>query len=179
MQPTDRTAERLVAARRRALALALRTDGVDYGRIAATPDPEDGRALFPSAAAARRAVARALREAGDDAETERRLQARRLDRALAGAWAKAQAGDGPAIDRILAIETRRSRLLALDLPEAAPGDDGALAQAAASEVARRLQRLADLLSGRAPRDGAAPAATAPAACARCTGLDEAVAEARA
>ena len=35
MQATDR----LAAARRRALALALRTDGLDYGRIAATAAP--------------------------------------------------------------------------------------------------------------------------------------------
>lgn len=138
--------DRPAAARRRALALALRTDGLDYGRIATTVDPEQDEPLFPSAAAARRAVARALREAADDPATERRLQALRLDRALAGAWAKAQAGDGPAIDRILAIEARRSRLLSLDLPETPAADDGAAVRDAAAEVARRLQRLAALLS---------------------------------
>ncbi|WP_374442495.1 hypothetical protein [Stella sp.] len=154
--------DRAAAAHRRALALALRTDGVDYGRIAAAPDPDGAGSLFPSVGAARRAVARALREAADDPATERRLQALRLDRALAGAWSKAQAGDGPAIDRILAIEARRSRLLALDLPEAPPADDGAAVREAAAEVARRLQRLAALLAG--PAADARPA-TEP--CGRC------------
>ncbi|BBK30574.1 hypothetical protein EDC65_1987 [Stella humosa] len=163
MEATDRGAERRAAARRRAEALALRTAGLDYGRIAASPDGEGPATLFPSATAARRAVARALREAGDEPDVERRLQARRLDRALAGAWTKADGGDGPAIDRILAIETRRARLLALDLPEDAAVDDGAAVQQAAAEVARRLQRLADLLNARAPR----PPAAAVARCTAC------------
>ena len=158
MQPTDRPA----ATRRRQLALALRTDGLDYGCIAATADPDGDGPLFATAAAARRAVARALREAADDPATERRLQARRLDRALTGAWTKALAGDGPAIDRILAIEARRARLLALDVPEAPAADDGAAVQAAAAEVARRLQRLAELLSAR-PQPEPEPAGP----CDRC------------
>ena len=154
--------DRFAAARRRALALALRIDGLDYARIATTPDPDAGGALFPSVVAARRAVARALREAADDPATERRLQALRLDRALAGAWAKALAGDGPAIDRILAVEARRSRLLSLDMPEAATGDDGGAVREAAAEVGRRLHRLAALLSS--PATEAGPAAEP---CGRC------------
>ena len=46
MQPTDRPA----ATRRRQLALALRTDGLDYGCIAATADP-DGDGLSNAAEA--------------------------------------------------------------------------------------------------------------------------------
>lgn len=153
----DKSAERLAAARRRGHALVLRTRGLDYGEIAASPDPEGEGPLFRTAAAARSAVARALREAADDPETERRLQARRLDLALTGAWGKALGGDGPAIDRVLSIETRRARLLALDVSESAPAGDGASVQEAAAEVARKLQRLADLL---APRPAAGNGAAA-------------------
>lgn len=163
MQATDR----LAAARRRALALALRTDGLDYGRIAAAVDPDGDGPLFASATAARRAVARALREAADDPATERRLQALRLDRALTGAWTKAQAGDGPAIDRILAIEARRSRLLALDMPEAPAADDGAALREAAAEVGRRLQRLAALLAAPPAEDRPTEEPSGAAPCTRC------------
>ncbi|MCC7271418.1 MAG: hypothetical protein IT561_02040 [Alphaproteobacteria bacterium] len=144
------------AGRRRAHALRLRTAGLDYAQIAEAPwppvaesvEPTGGARLYSGPAAARRAVARALAEATDDAPTERRLQARRLDLALAGAWAKALAGDGPGIDRILAIETRRARLLALDLPDAPVEDAGGAVQAAAAELAQKLQRLADLMAAR-------------------------------
>ena len=144
----DKLATRHAAAGRRAHALALRTRGLDYGEIAASADPDGVAPLFRTVAAARNAVARALREASDDAETERRLQARRLDLALTGAWTKALGGDGPAIDRVLSIETRRARLLALDMPDSAPPDEGASVQEAAAEVGRKLQRLAELLAQR-------------------------------
>ncbi len=140
--------DQLAAARRRAHALGLRTRGLGYGEIAASEDLDGVAPLFRTVAAARNAVARALREATDDAETERRLQARRLDLALTGAWGKALGGDGPAIDRVLSIETRRARLLALDTPDSTPAADGAAVQEAAAEVARKLQRLAELLTQR-------------------------------
>lgn len=158
------------AQRRRLAALRLRTAGLDYAEIALSPWPPadagdatpPGR-LYSGPAAARRAVVAALAATVDPPQTERRLQARRLDLALTGAWAKALAGDGPGIDRILSIETRRARLLALDMPEARAEDAGVAVEAAATELAARLQRLADLLAARPPAtsgNGAHPPAAA-------------------
>jgi len=44
------------------------------------------------------------------------LELRRLDVALAGIWAKVQAGDLQAIDRLLAISDRRAKYLRLYVP---------------------------------------------------------------
>jgi hypothetical protein len=43
-----------------------------------------------------------------------RLEEERLDALLAAVWEKALAGDGPAIDRALAIMARRARLRGID-----------------------------------------------------------------
>lgn len=145
-------------AARRAFAMRLRVMGFRYGEIAEATFPTFGPGpLFANAAAARKAVAVALGEAAEDAETERRLQAQRLDLLLTGSWGKALGGDGPGIDRQLAIEARRARLLALDLPDAGGALEVASNQAAASEIADKLQRYADALA-RAAGHGAGQAA---------------------
>lgn len=145
-------------AARRAFALRLRVMGFRYTDIAEAVFPAFGDGpLFPNAAMARKAVAAALADAVDDIETERRLQAQRLDLLLTGGWGKALGGDGPGVDRQLAIESRRARLLALDLPDSAGVPEAAATQAAAAvEVADKLQRYVDALA-RAGTNGTAGA----------------------
>jgi len=73
------------------------------------------------------------------------LELERLDALQAGLWDKAVAGDFQAVDRALAILTRRSRLLGLDVPVTQRVD---LTVSDAQDA--ELRRLAEELAGGVP-----------------------------
>jgi hypothetical protein len=106
---------RVAVAERQRRALEARLAGVTYERIA--------RALgYRNASGAWKAVARGMaRSLREPAEAVRLLELERLDRLLAGIWGRATGGpdrpaDLAALDRVLKIMERRSRLLGLDAP---------------------------------------------------------------
>jgi hypothetical protein len=113
MPHSKASAVRIRAAERRSEALRLRKGGTTYAQI--------GRELGVSEQRAHRIVtqelARLNAERAEQAAEVTRLELERLDVLLAGVWAKAQAGDGPAIDRVLSIMGRRAKLLGIDAPE--------------------------------------------------------------
>lgn len=65
-------------------------------------------------------VVKAMREiaerTAEDAEALQRIEVERLDRLLDALWTAAIAGDCGAVDRVLKIAERRSKLLGLDAP---------------------------------------------------------------
>lgn len=63
--------------------------------------------------AVKRALMRTIQEPADDLRT---LECLRLDTLLSGVWQKAIGGNLQAIDRVLAILSRRAKLLGLDAP---------------------------------------------------------------
>ena len=91
-------------------ALTLRIGGFPYRKIA--------EALGMSESGAAKAVYRALdrmrSEIRESADQYIQLQLERLDTMLSGVWSDAAKGRYGAIDRVLRIEERRSRLLGLD-----------------------------------------------------------------
>ena len=99
------------AALRQAKALELRKAGATYDQIADQLD-------YSSRASAYKAVAKALQaieeQVAEDAIELCRLEVERLDRLLVALWPKASAGHLGAIDRVIRISERRSRLLGLD-----------------------------------------------------------------
>lgn len=104
--------DRLAARYRSWEALQLRKAGATYEEI--------GRALGMTRTGAYRAVKRALDELNEkiaeDAAEVLRLELERLDAMLLAVWPKAKQGHLGAIDRVLKIMERRSRLLGLDAP---------------------------------------------------------------
>jgi hypothetical protein len=91
-------------------ALHMRKAGLSYTQI--------GRQLGMTKAGAHKLVKTALEELRS-ATTEAaadviQLELERLDAMLMGLWAPATRGDGGAVDRVLKIMERRSRLLGLD-----------------------------------------------------------------
>lgn len=67
--------------------------------------------------AIRRAMDRIRSEGDENAEQYRDLQLERLDKMLLAVWSDAIKGIYGAVDRVLKIEDRRSRLLGLDAPQ--------------------------------------------------------------
>lgn len=109
----SRTGSRRVqAAERRVQALALRREGATFTEI--------GEALGINRSAAHKAVSRALDELAQLAEGEvvslRALELDRLDALQRSVWTQAMDGALPAVDRVLKIMERRSKLLGLDAP---------------------------------------------------------------
>ena len=93
--------------------LRLRREGLTHRAIAAR--------LGVAPATAYRRVRHALDEVNqrnvEDAGTLRDLEAMRLDALQEAVWQQALDGDGKALDRILAIMGRRTKLLGLDAPQ--------------------------------------------------------------
>jgi len=93
-------------------ALALRTTGLCYARIA--------EAMGLSESGARMCVVRAIgrleAEVSEAASEVKRLELERLDRMQTALWAKAAKGDTKAIDSSLRVMERRARLVGLDAP---------------------------------------------------------------
>lgn len=127
--PTSRPKGRGAAALERDLqALKLRHAGATYDEI--------GQTLGIDRSMAHRAVARAIKDAlGEPARAVVDLEVSRLDRLLMAVWPEAMDGNLAAIDRVLAISTRRARLLGLDAPvrthQGFIGADGELVDPAA------------------------------------------------
>lgn len=92
--------------------LSLRKAGATYDQIA--------ERVGITREGARGAVARALAALSDvcteEAKEVRQLELDRLDAMLLGLWQRASKGEVAAIDRVLRIQERRSRLLGLDAP---------------------------------------------------------------
>lgn len=88
--------------------LELRRAGLTFDRIAeevGIGDRSDAHKIY------KRALARTLQEPAADI---RRLEGDRLDRLQVAVWTRALRGDLAAVDRVLRIMERRSRLLGLD-----------------------------------------------------------------
>lgn len=103
--------ERLAVSRQR--AMQLRLAGYTYAEIGAQ------LGLSQSGAAKQvKYVMRAVQaKYTDDAEQYITLELARLDQAQVAIYDRVLQGDLPAIDRLLSIQTRRSRLLGLDAPQ--------------------------------------------------------------
>lgn len=97
--------KKLSAAEKRRYALELRIAGADYDQIAKLVG-------WRSKSSAWEAVDRALRELEkESAEQVRELELARLDKLLARWWPRALERDKDAVDRVLAIQRQRLRLL--------------------------------------------------------------------
>lgn len=88
--------------------LELRRAGLTFDRIAEETGISDRSTAHKIY---KRALARTLQE---PAAEIRQLEADRLDRLQVQVWTKALRGDLPAVDRVLRIMERRSKLLGLD-----------------------------------------------------------------
>ena len=101
---------KLRTAKLEADCLRLRMEGLSHRRIAAR------LGVAPSTAYKRihHALAQINLQAAEDAKTMRTLEALRLDALQEALWEKAIAGNGVAIDRVLAIMARRAKLFGLD-----------------------------------------------------------------
>lgn len=101
---------RIEAAERRAQALELRKAGATYEQIAQ-------RLGYADRANAYRAVHTALKEiTAEPAKEVIKLELERLDAMLLGLWPDARKGKPEAVDRVLRVMERRSKLLGLDSP---------------------------------------------------------------
>jgi predicted DNA-binding protein (UPF0251 family) len=103
---------RVIALEREKRALELRRMGYRYDQIA--------EALGISQNTAWNAVQRAFKRAcclvDEEARVQRELDLQRLDAALAAIWPKVRQGNTAAVDRLVRLLERRSRLLGLDAP---------------------------------------------------------------
>ena len=102
----------ITAREREAQAVELRKSGHTYAEIAT--------ALGVSRAAGHKMVTRALNRsierAAESIPQVRKMELDRLDALLKGLWDMASLGDGPAVDRVLRLMSRRAALLGLDMP---------------------------------------------------------------
>lgn len=78
------------------------------------------------------------RQPSENVQQLRRTITTRLDRALQAIWRQVEAGHLPAVDRLLAIEHQRARVLGL---EQAPPDDSSPDDAQVLALARRYSGL--------------------------------------
>jgi hypothetical protein len=115
-------------------ALELRKSGFTYQRI----KEELGISISGVAMLLKRALGRLERQSIEGVSEYRRLQLERLDSMLFFCWDHAQKGDLNAIDRVLRIEERRSKLLGLDFPDQQPiGIDPKIIEAIISKLQDR------------------------------------------
>jgi hypothetical protein len=122
--------QKVVAAERQALALALRKQGGSYRKIAETLKKQPG--INPKYAPSTAyhdvmAALKKLNEHNEELATEvRRLELERLDDLHAMLWPKAIKGDFASLDRVLGLMDRRARYLSLYAPQsvALTGKDG-------------------------------------------------------
>jgi hypothetical protein len=111
---------RIARARRGKEALELRLAGLSYADIGDRMGVSSPRAFQLVSDE----LARLNEKRAETAEAVTRIELERLDRLLATVWEKAEAGDLAAIDRVLAIQQRRARLLGLDAEKAPPPAGG-------------------------------------------------------
>jgi hypothetical protein len=109
-----RNAKRKIAcAHHRIKALKLREQGLCYREIGAKLGVTEQRAWKMVS----QEFDRLNEKRTEQASNVQRLEISRLDEMLKGIWAKAKAGNFQAINSVLAIMTRRARLLGLDLAD--------------------------------------------------------------
>jgi hypothetical protein len=113
MAHSKSSATRVAAAERRTKALELRKQGKSFGQIGAEMGVSEQRAH----ALVTQELQRLNQHRSEEAAAVCRLEVERLDEMFAGLWAQARQGDGPAIDRALAIMARRAKLLGLEAAE--------------------------------------------------------------
>lgn len=106
-------AQRAATAERRGKAIALRLAGMDYESIAQRLGYADRGAACKDI---QRAMEANIAQQTQSADTLREVELMRLDRLQAAAWQAAASGDLKAIETVLKIVDRRSRLLGLDAP---------------------------------------------------------------
>ena len=153
--PEGKTSKKIILGRKREdAALKLRLKGYTYARIAS----ELGISEAGAYAAVKRALNRLNENINEEAKNVRRLELERLDMMLANLWPKVEAGRESAIDRVLRIMERRSKLLGLDAPtradvttggEKLPGATPSREEirAALEEELARLMELRQLVEG--------------------------------
>jgi hypothetical protein len=121
----------LVAAQtRRALAVELRARGHTYRRVAELVLKQWGAERLPKDYGERQAwgdvdteLARLRKVTSEQVAVIRQLELSRLDELFHAMFTRAVTGDKPAVDRVLRIMDRRSKLLGLDAPtKIAPTD---------------------------------------------------------
>lgn len=100
------------AAARRLQALQLRMAGVSYHAIAERLGVSDTQAFHDVKAE----LAKIAKQASAEAEHVRTMELERLDAMTLALWAQAKQGNQGAIDRLLRVMERRSKLLGLDAP---------------------------------------------------------------
>lgn len=102
----------VTAAMRRQEAFTLRMTGATYRAIG------DRVGISPQACHGliKRELAKLTKQTEQDATVLRALELERLDAMTQALWKTAMTGDCQAVDRLLRISERRSRLLGLDAP---------------------------------------------------------------
>jgi len=138
--------------------------GLNYREIAESVaekfKTEDGAPLFPTYTRRRafqdvnRVLTRINDKLAENAEVVRRMELERLDTVFVPVYASALRGDLRAVDRFLALQQRRAKLLGLDMPDKiAPTDPMGERAYEPSTDEERIGRLVALLeSARARRD---------------------------
>ncbi len=111
-----RSNNELQALDKQLLALQLRKAGASFEQVAKACGYANAGGAFK---AVKTALKKTLQEPADDL---RKLELARLDEAQAAIWAKVKNGDLKAIDRLLRISERRSKLLGLDAPVKLEGE---------------------------------------------------------
>jgi transcriptional regulator with XRE-family HTH domain len=115
-------------------ALRLRSEGLTYREIA--------QRLGINSSTAYRRVENALRAIpAHGVEEMRQLEGERLDKLHAALWERALEGDLSAIDRLLTISARRSKLYGLDAPTRQINELQSFSTAEISAEVRRLELL--------------------------------------
>ncbi|KAB7850133.1 hypothetical protein [Streptomyces mobaraensis] len=144
-------AQQAATAERRTKAIAMRLAGVDFETIAE-------RLGYASRGAATKDLIRALEirhaEQGAQAEVLRSVEAQRLDRLQAAAWALALQGDLKAIETVVRIIDRRCRLLGLDAP-------ARMEVLSIDAIDEQIRLLTDQLAAADHEAGEAPATQGP------------------
>jgi hypothetical protein len=158
------TAAKHAKARDRELvAFELRKTGASLREIAdaiyrkENPDGMSGKRLSLQAVSSmiKRVMCNLEAASKEDAVLLRRMDLERLDKMLTGLWNKAKSGHEGAVDRVLRILERRSRLLGLDAPDLSSvmvrHEDAEVSSLSTSELLRLAQAIA---SSEVARDGA-------------------------
>jgi hypothetical protein len=114
---TITSADRIEREQRTAAIIQMRLAGFTLREIgAAQHPPVSGVAIFKT-------IRKALDRMGEAAEQVRRLEELRLDELQAGLYEKALNGDLQAVNSVLAVMAKRSRLLGLDAQPVRLGAD--------------------------------------------------------
>lgn len=125
----------------------MRRTGAHYAEIAE-------QCGFNSPQACAKAVAKLLKESPrEEAEEYRALANERFDRLILSLWEKATQGNLRAIDRVITLEARRSRMFGYDMPLKVASTDAQGNDNPASGALELLRAKLDQLAAR--RAGAA------------------------